>query len=170
MSLAAAESDLSTNPLVAGFAATWAAPSLDGFLRLFTTDVVLRAPLTEPSTGIDAAREEFARLLYVWPDVHGVVDRWSASGDAVFIEWRLQGRFANRALSFRVVDRIIERDGKIADREMFADGFAIAEAFLRSPTQWPRMWRSGLAPARWLRRAMRGTTSWRRFATRTGIR
>jgi ketosteroid isomerase-like protein len=154
-----------THRVVEAFARAWANPSLDGFLDLFTEDVHLSAPLTEPSVGLGRAYEEFSRLLYVWPDVRGVVDRASAHGDTVFIEWRLLGRFAGRDQSFRVVDRIITRDGKIAEREMFGDGLAIAQAFLRFPTKWPRIWRSGLAPTRSMRRVMRATTSRRRFHT-----
>src|SRR4051812_31294233 len=59
MSLAAAESDLSSHPLVAGFAAAWAVPSLEGLLRLFTTDVVLRAPLTQWGRLCGTASGEF---------------------------------------------------------------------------------------------------------------
>jgi SnoaL-like protein len=148
---------------VAGFARAWSKPTLEGFLELFAAGVRLSAPLTQPSIGREQAYEEFARLLYVWPDVRGVVDRWSAAGDTVFIEWRLEGPFAGRFLSFRAVDRIISRDGLITAREMFADGLPIAQAFLRSPTKWPRIWRSGLAPAGWVRRVMRAATSRRRF-------
>ena len=161
------ERDARRHPVVNGFAEAWSAPTLEGFLNLFTTDVRLRAPFTEPSTGHDEAYQEFARLLYVWPDVTGVVDRWSAAGDTAFIEWRLQGPFSGRNLSFRVVDRILTRDGLIAEREMFGDGLTIATPFLRSPSHWLRTWRSGLAPMRWMRRVMRLTSSRRRFTRET---
>lgn len=141
--------------VVERFAAAWAHPSVDGFLALLTPDVRLRAPLVEPSDGLDGAAEEFARLLYVWPGVHGVVRRWSASDDAVFIEWTLQGDVAGRHVAFDIVDRLIVRDGLIAERDMFGDAMTLAAPFLRSPSQWIRVWRSGIAPMPWLRRLMR---------------
>lgn len=148
--------------VVERFAAAWSSPSVDGFLAILTPDVRLRAPLVEPSDGHAGAAEEFARLLYVWPTVHGVVRRWSAVDDAVFIEWTLQGDVDGRHVAFDVVDRLIVRDGLIAERELFADGMTLAAPFLRSPRQWLRVWRSGIAPAPWLRRLMRSTPGARR--------
>lgn len=151
--------------VVDGFARVWAHPRVDDFLELFTSDVRLTAPLVEPSVGPDQAYEEFARLLYVWPDAHGVINRWSATDDVVFIEWTLQGDFYGRHLAFRLVDRIVFRDGLIAEREMFADGLTIASAFLKSPRGWWRVWRSGMAPghrSRWLLRAFGSSKRFRR--------
>lgn len=163
MTTAPVEGGQAAAAVVDGFTRVWAAPRVEDFLALFTPDVRLRAPLVESSVGLAAAYEEFARLLYVWPSVHGIVDRWSATEDAVFIEWRLEGDLGGRHLSFPVVDRIIVRDGLIAEREMFADSLALAAPFLRSPRNWLRIWRSGIAPTRSARRLMRATTSRRRF-------
>jgi SnoaL-like protein len=149
--------------IVEKFAAVWAVPEPERFLPLFTQDVRLVAPLVETSIGLDRAYEEFARLLYVWPAANGIVHRWSATDDLVYIEWTLRGEFRGRSLEFLVVDRLVLRAGLIAEREMFADGLRIAPAFLRSPTAWARIWRSGIGPGPTIRRLMRATTSRRRF-------
>ena len=135
--------------IVRRFAEAWAQPRLERFLALLAPDVLLLQPVTPPVRGHAAARAEFARLLAWLPDLVGTVDRWAAQGDTVLVAWRLRFTLGRRPFELRLVDRIVHRDGLIAEREAYFDSLRFLLATLRRPSAWGGYLRyRGYLPAR----------------------
>jgi ketosteroid isomerase-like protein len=128
---------------VAAFAAYWAAPDLDVLPALLAPEVRLRQPLAEPTDGLAAARAGFERIFAALPDLRGEVDRWSAAGEYVFIEFRLRATLAGRPFEWPVVDRFTLRDGLAAERVSYFDPLPLVLAGLRRPSGWRQLWTAG---------------------------
>ena len=90
---------------VAVFASGWANPVdtdtfCDHFDPWFDPEVRMIQPSIRPTVGRKGFREEFARPLFnLVPDLHGTVENWSATGDVVYIELRLEGTVGRRAFT-----------------------------------------------------------------------
>lgn len=119
------------------FTDAWAAPEVDRFVALLAPDVLLLQPVTPRIVGRDAARAEFARLLRWLPDLRGTVDHWAATGSTLLIAWRLGFTVGRKRLELRIVDRIVVRDGSIAEREAYFDPLPLLLAVLLRPRSWP---------------------------------
>lgn len=78
------------------------------------------------------------------PDLHGTIENWSASGDRVYIELRLEGTIGRRRFTMHTCDRIRLRDGKAFERVAYLDATPLVKAVLRSPRAWPVFVRSQL--------------------------
>jgi ketosteroid isomerase-like protein len=122
--------------LVRRFADAWAQPQVERFVSMLAGDVVLKQPVTPPVRGREAAREEFSRLLAWLPDLAGTVDRSGAEGDTVLIAWRLRFTLGRGPYELRIVDRIVHRDGLIAEREAYFDSLRFLLATLGRPSAW----------------------------------
>ena len=81
------------------FESAWATSDPDRLAALLADDVVLIQPMMPVSVGKAAARESFARLLRMIPDLHVVVHEWAARDDVVLIEFTLTGTFGGREVS-----------------------------------------------------------------------
>ncbi len=123
--------------LVRKFADAWAHPVLDHFMALLAPDVRLLQPVTPPIVGRDNARRDFGRLLKWLPDLRGTVDDWSASGDTILIAWRLRFTLGNAPFELRIADRLVARDGLIAEREAYFDSLRFMLATIMRPAAWP---------------------------------
>ncbi|HWH32561.1 MAG TPA: nuclear transport factor 2 family protein [Egibacteraceae bacterium] len=141
--------------LAEAFAEAWARPSLAAFRPLLADDVRLSAPFMDDTAGVEEGLGELARLLRLWPDVRGEVHRWGATADGVLIEWTMRGRLGRADVAVPAVDRIVIRDGLIAERVAYFDTLPLLAAALRQPRLWPAVLRSGLGPSARLRRAAR---------------
>jgi ketosteroid isomerase-like protein len=131
------------------FAAAWARPTVERLAALLHPEVRLRAPLMNPTDGYAASREEMRRLLLLWPDVHIEVERWSASGDVVFIEITMHATVAGRPARIPAIDRILLRDGLVLERVTYvAEPLPLLMTLLLRPSAWRRWWRSGLGAPR----------------------
>jgi ketosteroid isomerase-like protein len=132
------------------FADGWANPVdadsfSDHFDPWFHPEVRMIQPSIRPVVGKRAFREEFARPLFeLVPDLHGIVENWSASGDRVYIELRLEGTIGRRRFTMHTCDRIRLRDGKAFERVAYLDSTPLVKAVLRSPRAWPVFVRSQL--------------------------
>jgi len=134
---------------VRAFADAWAQPTAERLGALLHPDVRLVAPLMKVTVGKAASVEEMRRLLLLWPDVRIEVERWSGSGDLVFIEIAMRATFAGRPLSVRGIDRITLRDGLVVERVTYvADPLSMLAILLTRPTGWRRWWRSGVGSPR----------------------
>ncbi len=125
-----------TAELARRFTEAWAHPNVERFVALLAPDVRLLQPVTPTIVGSDAARREFTRLLAWLPDVHGVVDAWAASGDTILIAWRLRFTLGRAPFELRIVDRLVTRDGVIAEREAYFDSLRFLLATLSRPAAW----------------------------------
>jgi hypothetical protein len=131
---------------VEAFRRFWTAPSVDAFARVLRTDVTLRQPLAPPMHGLDEVRDVFARIFAWLPDLRGEVDRWSAAGDVVFIEFRLRATIGGRAFEWPVVDRfVLDGDGMARERVTYFDPLPLLAATVGRPASWWRLVRSGAA-------------------------
>lgn len=118
------------------FAEVWARPDLDRFMALLHPDVLLLQPVTTPVRGKAAARREFGRMMHWLPDLCGTVDHWSASGPNLLIAWRLGFTLGRSPFELRIVDRIVVRDGCIAEREAYFDSLRFMLATIARPSAW----------------------------------
>jgi ketosteroid isomerase-like protein len=127
--------------VVRGFTEAWARPNVDRFLALLAPDVRLLQPVTPPVVGHAAARREFGRLLRWLPDLVGTVDTWAASGETALVAWRLRFTLGRRPFELRIVDRLVVRDGLIAEREAYFDSLRFMLATVARPSAWAGYWR-----------------------------
>jgi ketosteroid isomerase-like protein len=136
------------------FAEGWANPIdadtfCDHFDPWLQPEVRMIQPSVRPLVGKEAFREEFARPLFdLVPDLHGTVENWAASGDAVYIELRLEGTVGRRAFTLHTCDRIKLRDGRAIERFAYLDPAPLVKAVARSPSAWPRFIRTQLRSLR----------------------
>jgi ketosteroid isomerase-like protein len=132
------------------FAEGWANPVdtdtfCDHFDPWFHPDVRMIQPSIPALVGREAFRERFARPLFeLVPDLHGTVENWAHSGDAVYIELRLEGRIGGRPFTMHTCDRLKLRDGKATERVAYLDPAPLLKAVVRSPRSWPRFLRAQL--------------------------
>jgi hypothetical protein len=121
-------------------------PSLAKHEALWSEDIVLVQPVMGALRGRDECHAGFARLFALIPDLHAVVHRWSASDDAIFIEFTLIGAFGGSELSWSAVDRFTLTGGLIAERVSYFDGAALAAAMAARPRGWRRMLATRFVP------------------------
>jgi ketosteroid isomerase-like protein len=128
---------------VAGFTDGWRAPrDAEAFVAHFnpmlSPDVRLIQPQLPTLVGRRAFYEQFAKPLFALiPDVHAEVERWAASGDALYIELTLSGMMAGTPLRWRACDRITLRDGVAVERESYFDPLPLLLAVIKTPRAWP---------------------------------
>jgi ketosteroid isomerase-like protein len=138
--------DFDAARFVQAFADGWAGPHADRLLDLLDAHVRLVQPIFPPTTGRDAARADFfAPLVRFLPDVRLEVDRWTASGDIVMIEWTGSATLAGRPLRWSGIDRFIISGGRAIERVAYFDAVPLLVAVLRHPSCWPAFLRSGMA-------------------------
>lgn len=131
------ETESAAAALAREFADAWAHPAVERFVALLDENVLLLQPVTPPIVGRAAARREFARLLAWLPDLRGVVDAWSATGDTLLVAWRLHFTLGRRPYELRIVDRIVFRAGRIVEREAYFDSLRFLLTTLSRPSAWP---------------------------------
>ncbi|HJU98612.1 MAG TPA: nuclear transport factor 2 family protein [Jiangellaceae bacterium] len=137
---------------VAEFAKGWEQPDFDEFIahfrRWFAADVRLSQPLAPDGVGHRALNEQFRRLFVLIPDLSGIVRRWAAHADEVFIELELTGTLGRKPITWTACDRLVLRGGIAVERRSYFDPTPLVLATLRRPTAWPRLLRSALPGTR----------------------
>jgi hypothetical protein len=129
---------------VACFAHVWEAPRdrLGRLLDLLSPNVTLIAPTTPArSTGHAAGRRAFERTFAAIPDLRAEVVRWSASGEALFIEMVYSATLGKRATQWHGVDRILFAHGEAIERRAYFNPAKVRSALVRSPTGWRQLLR-----------------------------
>ena len=124
------------------FADHWAKPRVDRLPALLTEDVRLVQPMSKPAIGIEAAQKWFASVLVAIPDLHAEVDRWSSTGEYLYIEFRLRGTVGRRLVECPVIDRfVLADDNRATERISYFDPTPLISAGLRSPRGWLQLFR-----------------------------
>jgi ketosteroid isomerase-like protein len=121
------------------FKEVWAAPDLAAHEALWSDDIVLVQPLMGTLRGKAECRAAFARLFRQIPDIRAVVHRWSASDEAIFIEFTLRGTFGGSEIAWSAVDRFLLEDGLIAERVSYFDAAPLITAMAARPRGWRRL-------------------------------
>ncbi len=134
---------------VSAFATAWRSgrSSLLELMSLLGPDITLSAPGLRTTRGRVEGESAFRRTFKVLPDLTGQVQRWSASGEVLFIEMTFSATIAGKRMTWRNVDRFLFRDGMAVERVAFFDPGPIRSAFLSNPSGWLQLWhrvRSGL--------------------------
>lgn len=129
---------------VQGFQDYWRAPSLDGLDALLAPDVVLIQPLSRPMRGLAAAKQGFARIFALIPDLHAEVDGWAAAGDTIFIDFRLIGTLGGRRIEWPAVDRFRLPGALATERVSYFDALPLLGAIATRPSCWGRVARAGI--------------------------
>jgi ketosteroid isomerase-like protein len=129
------------------FEQAWSRSDPDALVALFTDEVRLVQPMAPTTVGKPAAREAFARLFQMVPDLHTVVHRWGAGEDGVvFIEFTLGGTFGGSELSWPAVDRFVLRDGLVVERASYFDGARLGLEMAKRPSGWRSMAAARMRP------------------------
>ena len=79
-------------------------------------DVLLTQPLAPPARGLRGFDAQFKRLFGLIPDLTGEVHRWEPTEDGVTIDMTFHGTLLGRAFELPNRDRIVLRDGLLAER------------------------------------------------------
>ena len=119
------------------FSAAWADPSPERLLELTHPDVVLIQPGMPRLEGTERARRGWARLFALWPDLRAEVDRWSATGDYVFIDFRLRATVGRRPFEWPAVDRVLLENGLVRERVSYFDPLPLMLESLKRPSKLP---------------------------------
>lgn len=127
------------------FTEFWARPRVQDLSTLLTPDVVLIQPLTPRLEGLAAAQADFAKLFNWLPDMHGMIDGWSARDSTLFIEFRLACTLKGQYIEWPAVDRMTLRGDKASERISYFDPLPIVLKLGKTPRAWPSWWRSGVA-------------------------
>jgi ketosteroid isomerase-like protein len=135
--------DMRGAAFVRRFADFWSSPDPDRLGAVLTSDVTLIQPMAPPTHGLAEAQEAFRRLFLLVPDLRGTVDRWSASGDVVFIEFRLHGTFGGRRIEWPAVDRFTLRGDLGRERVSYFDPTPLLPHLARRPLAALRWWWGG---------------------------
>ena len=107
---------------VARFTEFWRAPDPEALPRLLSDDVHLEAPATPTTDGMAAAKEVFANLIAVLPDIHADVQRWGSHEAGVFIEFTLRATVGAGEVAIPAVDvMLIGADGLATQRISYFD-------------------------------------------------
>src|SRR2546422_2527453 len=88
---------------------------------LLHSDGRLESPGLPATVGLEAGKEAFRSLFKLMPDFRAELERWSAAGDAVFLELTLRANVGGQELRVPAVDRFLLRDGKAVERGSFFD-------------------------------------------------
>lgn len=132
---------------VEAFAAGWRDPGpMDEFVahysRIFHPDVRLVQPQSPVLVGMDQFRRGFAEPIFaLMPDARGHVHGWAATGDVIYLNITLRGTMGGRPLELHSCDRITLRDGRMAERVVFADPLPFVFALVTRPRAWPALGR-----------------------------
>jgi ketosteroid isomerase-like protein len=111
------------------------------FEAIVAPNVVLTQPLMPTARGLEAFRAQFDAIFDAIPDLRGEVMAWGATEDGVLIDLALHGTVAGRPLELVTCDRIVLREGLLAERHARMDPLPLVRAGLRSPRMALRLLR-----------------------------
>jgi SnoaL-like domain len=146
MSTAAEETRTQAAAFAEQFAAGWRAGGpadrfVEHFAPLCTPQVLLVQPLSPPLRGREGLQRLAGALFEAMPDLRGEVLRWGPTDDGLIIELTLRGTLDGRPLEWTVADRVVLRNGLMAERRSYFDPTPLLPAMLRRPRAALRLMR-----------------------------
>jgi len=114
-------SEIEIQAFVERFAAAWEAREAGAFLALWHPHGTLHYPFANrvirgSEIGLLNDLTKRAAPALTWTLLH-----WTSRGDVVVIEWESSNRYGDRVVTWRGVDKITLRDGKILEEVVYAD-------------------------------------------------
>jgi hypothetical protein len=128
---------------VSAFAELWRSGrsrSLE-FMNLLSPDIKLTAPGLRSTHGRAEGEAAFNRTFRVLPDLTAQVERWSATGEVLFIEMTFSATIGGKRVTWRNVDRFLFQAGMAVERVAFFNPGPVRAAFLAGPSGWLQLWR-----------------------------
>ena len=103
-----------------------------------TDDVLLVQPLLPTARGVPAFRAQFDGIFAAMPDLRGELLAWGEIDGGVLIDLALRGTLGGRPVELITCDRIVLRDGLMAERHARMDVLPLVRASMASPVAaWP---------------------------------
>jgi SnoaL-like domain len=113
--------DADVQDFITRFAAAWAVRDGDAFSALWHADGLLHYPLTNRVL----KGSELGRLNDIQkqqaPDLVWQLLDWGSRGDTIFVEWQTTRFVDGRSFSFRGVDKLKLKDGRIIEERVCTD-------------------------------------------------
>ncbi|MGB6395743.1 MAG: nuclear transport factor 2 family protein [Bradyrhizobium sp.] len=106
---------------VTRFAAAWAARDSEMFLRLWWPEGKLHYPFASRVIRGDEIGMLNELTKGRSTDLKWFMVDWTARGDVIVVEWESTSRLGERVLSWRGVDKLTLRDGRIIEEVVYAD-------------------------------------------------
>lgn len=106
---------------VTRFAAAWAARDSEMFLRLWWPEGKLHYPFASRVIRGDEIGMLNELTKGRSTDLKWFMVDWTARGDVIVAEWESTSRLGERVLSWRGVDKLTLRDGRIIEEVVYAD-------------------------------------------------
>ena len=106
---------------VTRFAAAWAARDSEMFLRLWWPEGKLHYPFASRVIRGDEIGMLNELTKGRSPDLKWSMVDWTARGDVIVVEWESTNRLGDRVLSWRGVDKLTLRDGRIIEEVVYVD-------------------------------------------------
>jgi hypothetical protein len=120
------------------FEAFWRAPTVERLDTVLAADARLSAPMVPTTTGLPAARQAFAELFELMPDMHAEVRAWGATSDGVLIEFATRGTAGGAPVAWQGVDHfILDEHGLAVERLTYFDSLPLTLTLARRPRTWP---------------------------------
>ena len=103
------------------FAAAWAAKDGAAFLRLWHPEGQLHYPFASRVIRGDEIGKLNDLTRQNTPDLTWKLLSWTHRGDVVTVEWESSNRYGERVVSWRGIDKLTLRDGRIIEEVVYAD-------------------------------------------------
>ncbi|MES2959606.1 MAG: nuclear transport factor 2 family protein [Pseudomonadota bacterium] len=103
------------------FAQRWSSVDPQALRDLMHEDTRNLIPPMERPGNREEVVAHFQAVLQRVPDLRVEVTRWAVAGDAVFVEWDAHASLRGVPLHWRGVDRVILRDGRTVEGQVFWD-------------------------------------------------
>lgn len=103
------------------FEAAWNARDGEAMRELWHPDGTLFTPVVDRPVSSDELPDLVAAQLRSVPDLAWHLVGWAFRGNVIYVEWRVTQSMAGSAFEWRGMDRLVMRDGKIAEERVYAD-------------------------------------------------
>ena len=113
--------DTEAQAFVDRFAAAWAAKDGAAFLALWHPEGKLHYPFASRVIGGDEIGKLNDLTKANTPHLTWKLLSWTARGDLVVIEWESSNRYGEQLVTWRGVDKLTLKDGKIIEEVVYAD-------------------------------------------------
>ncbi|MBN8938624.1 MAG: nuclear transport factor 2 family protein [Rhizobiales bacterium] len=113
--------DTEKQTFVDRFAAAWAARDGAAFLALWHPEGLLHYPFAQRVIKGSEIGKLNDLTRKISPELTWSLVDWTSRGDVVVIEWECTNRIGTQAITWRGVDKLTLRDGRIIEEIVYSD-------------------------------------------------